>query len=223
VSAPISVPAPPSPPRSSTGGGAQVESYDENTYTSKPNDTFKTISQELYHTDQYEQALSLFNRNHPLATAALQRDPTVLQPGQPIYIPPARILEKYYGAPAVDAVSPPSTPTPTRTFSPPDNPNALRPASAVSSPLPPTSGENRMRVDPVPSVSPQPSRGGASLYRVREGGEMMREIAVRTLGSGDRWMDIWRLNRNFDPKDAVPGGTPLRLPPDARINPQDAF
>jgi hypothetical protein len=59
------------------------------------------------------------------------------------------------------------------------------------------------------------------LYRVREGGEMMWEIASRTLGSGDRWTDILRLNTRFDSKEVIPAGSQLRLPRDARIDPRD--
>ena len=103
----ISVLAPPAAPLSLN---PQVESYDEDTYTCKAKDTFGTISQAVYHTDQYGQALQLFNRNHPLAGAALRQDLPVLQAGQPVYIPPVRILEKYYGAPVLE--SPPHLPSP---------------------------------------------------------------------------------------------------------------
>jgi hypothetical protein len=59
------------------------------------------------------------------------------------------------------------------------------------------------------------------LYRVRDGGETMWEIASRTLGSGDRWTDNLRLNPRFDPKDLIPAGSRIRLPRDARVDPQD--
>ena len=51
---------------------------------------------------------------------------------------------------------------------------------------------------------------------------MMREVARRTLGNGDRWAEIYELNRRFDPKDVIPAGSTLQLPRDAHVNPQDA-
>jgi hypothetical protein len=76
----------------------QVDSYDEETYHCRANDNFRTISTQFYRTDKYGQALWLFNRNHPLATDMVRQDPPVLQPGQQVYIPPIRILEKYYSS-----------------------------------------------------------------------------------------------------------------------------
>ena len=46
----------------------RVVSFDEETYPCKPGDTFRSISQQYYHSDKYERALLMFNRNHPLAT-----------------------------------------------------------------------------------------------------------------------------------------------------------
>jgi hypothetical protein len=166
------------------------------------------ISQEIYHTEQYERSLLLFNRNHPLATGALQQDSPVLQAGQPVYIPPTRILEKYYGAAPSNTASPAQAPAPSRGLDRPDPPGTM-PAS------PP-------RADPVPPVKPVRSPEGLPLYRVHEGGEMVREIAHRTLGDGDRWVEVYSLNRSFDPKKVIPAGSLVRLPRDARVDPQDA-
>jgi len=196
-------------PPTSAGGILQVESYDESTYTSKANDTFRIISQEFYHTDQYERALLLFNRNHPLATDVLRKDPPALQAGQPIYIPPARILEKYYGAPASNTapVAPLAAP-PARPFN--------RPDAAGSGPQ-----TNSFLTPPSISVKHLPAPGSVPQYRVHDGGEMLREVARRTLGEADRWTDIYRLNPLLDPREAVPGGSQLRLPRDAHVDPQD--
>jgi hypothetical protein len=185
-----------------------VESYDESTYTCKADDTFRLISQEYYHTDQYERALILFNRNHPLATNSVRQDPPVLQAGQPVYIPPARILERYYGAPALEPAqaAPASTPS----------------ARAIT--LPNATGFAPRANVPLVAAGPPvklPSPEKMPLYRVREGGEMMREVASRTLGSGDRWTEILRLNPRFDPKDVIPAGSRIRLPRGAHVDPQD--
>jgi nucleoid-associated protein YgaU len=62
---------------------------------------------------------------------------------------------------------------------------------------------------------------GERQYRVRKSGEMLWEIARRTLGNGDRWPEIYRLNPRFDPKAQVPEGNILRMPVDAQIEPTD--
>jgi hypothetical protein len=205
----ISIPAVPKSPQTPIGGNPQVESYDENTYTCKANDTFRTISQAVYHSDQYEHALKLFNRNHPLADSALQQDPPVLRAGLPVYIPPVRILEKYYGAPVLE--SPPRSPAP----APP--PRATEHSAAAGS----VPSPKLTQVSFGGPIKPLPPPDRMPLYRVREGGEMMYEVARRTLGSGDRWTEILRLNPRFDPKEVIPAGSQLMLPRDAHVSPQD--
>ena len=206
---PVSAPVSFSPPQSPISGAPQVESYDEETYTAKANDTFRAVSQQFYHSDQYDRALLLFNRNHPLATGNLQQDAPVLQGGQPIYIPPCRILERYYGAPVSNSVpSVPSSPLPSRAVSRPDPAGSVRQASASV-------------VTPGTAVPPTSSPSSVPLYRVRTGGEMFREIARRTLDNSDRWTDIYQLNLSYDPKEAIPAGSLLRLPRDAHVDPRD--
>jgi hypothetical protein len=75
-----------------------VDSFDEEEYRLKAGETLATVSMQFYRTDKYAQALLLFNRNHPLASPGLRQDPPVLQPGQAVFIPPTRILEKRYGS-----------------------------------------------------------------------------------------------------------------------------
>jgi hypothetical protein len=171
-------------------GAPDVESYDEETYTWRPADSFRAISQGYYHSETYERALLLFNRNHPLATDAVRRDPPVVQAGQPIYIPPARILEKYYASAITEVAH-------------------LAPAAATET------------ITPTARIAPQPVQE-EKRYRVKNGGEMVLDIARRTLGNSDRWTEIYRLNPRFDPKDPLPAGSELRLPADARLDPQDA-
>jgi hypothetical protein len=185
-----------SPSLSSSGPNfPQVESYDEETYTCRTNDSFRSISQEFYRTDKYERALALFNRNHPLATDAVRRDPPLLQPGQPIYVPPARILERYYASAFVEG-APASPRTPADTEKLP----ALRPGSGSL-------------ISPVPAAPTTKEK----TYRVPGNGAMILDIARRTLGTGDRWPEIYRLNPKIDPRVLIPGGTELRLPSDARV------
>ncbi len=89
----------------------QVDSYDEETYVCKSNDTFLSISRQYYQTEKYERALLLFNRNHPRATDAIRQDPPVLRDGQPVYIPPLRVLERQYASVIPDHIPlPPPVP-----------------------------------------------------------------------------------------------------------------
>jgi hypothetical protein len=209
VPPPVAAPVPSGPPRSSPGGILQVESYDENTHICKANDTFRTISQEWYQTDRYERALLLFNRNHPLASDALRQEPPTLRAGQPIYIPPKRILTKYYEGPPDDStpIAPLASP-PARLLDRSDGAGSTPPANSYLAP-------------PSISVRPLPPPGSVPLYQVHDGGEMLREIARHTLGDADRWIDIFRLNPRVDPRELVPSGCQLRLPRDARVEPQD--
>src|SRR5262249_31328451 len=85
-----------SPPLVVPGGlpsAPQVESFDEETYRSRPGDTFETISQAKYLSPRFAQALLQFNRNHPFAAPGLLQTPPVLTPGQAVYIPPASVLQ----------------------------------------------------------------------------------------------------------------------------------
>ena len=109
-SPPIAVPAVGAPSPYSTIT-PQVDSYDEETYVCKSNDTFLSISRQYYQTEKYERALLLFNRNHPRATDAIRQDPPVLRDGQPVYIPPLRVLERQYASVIPDHIPlPPPVP-----------------------------------------------------------------------------------------------------------------
>jgi hypothetical protein len=198
ASAPPGASAPSGGPR--TGGTPPlVESYDEEMYVSKPNDTFRSISLEFYRQD-YERALYLFNRNHPLADANLKDDPR-LKVGQAVYIPPAWILEKYYSAAVSKKEPEPSTGANVLS----EKVEAGRPAVVTPTPAGP-----KEKVPP-----PAPER----LYRVAANGEWIWNIAVRTLGKGERWVDIYQLNPGLKTEALIPGGRELRLPADARWEP----
>jgi hypothetical protein len=183
----------------------QVDSYDEETYHCRANDTFRTISQEFYRTDKYERALMLFNRSHPLATDAVRQDPPRLQAGQPVYVPPARILERYYPAAIADGTTSPA---------------------GVQAPV---EAEKLPALRPMPTTtksvaSPKSAKEPAAkekLYRVRANGEMILEVARRTLSNGDRWPEIYRLNPKLNPQSLIPAGTQLRLPSDAQVDAAD--
>jgi hypothetical protein len=182
VPAPVIIPAVAAPTSPSDGvRQAGVESYDEVTYVCRPNDTFRTISKLFFQTEKYERALALFNRAHPLAIDALRQNPPLLRPGDSVYIPEQRILDKNYQS-VIDETA---------------------------------------NVGAAGQTTPANAIASEKTYRVRANGEMFYEIARRTLGNGERWQEIYRLNPGLDPKDPVAAGTQLRLPADARVDPAD--
>ena len=172
-------------PAPAINGAALVESYDEETYTCRPNDSFRAISRTYFQDERYAQALFLFNRDHPLATDTIRRGPATLAAGTSIYIPPLRILQKYYGQ-AIGQAAPVQSQTS----------GVLQPAALPLTP------------------APQPRERS---YQVRAQGEMLRDIARRTLNDPERWTEIYQLNRRYDPSVPVPAGSELRLPADARV------
>ena len=72
-----------------------------------------------------------------------------------------------------------------------------------------------------PAKSTKEPTAKEKLYRVGVNGEMILEVARRTLSNGDRWPEIYRLNPKLDPQVLIPAGTELRLPSDARIDAAD--
>jgi hypothetical protein len=77
------------------GAQPDVVSYTEETYVAGTGDSFQSISRAKYGTDGYARALYLFNRSHPLAgDDLLQSD--ALKARQPVYLPPAEILQSRY-------------------------------------------------------------------------------------------------------------------------------
>lgn len=57
--------------------------------------------------------------------------------------------------------------------------------------------------------------GPIQVYRVHTPGETMRDIARRTLGAGERWTDVYKLNPSIHPEDSLKAGTVVHLPSDA--------
>jgi len=195
VSAPIVVPTQSAIPQATASNEPQVESYDEETYSWKQNDSFRAISQQYYQTDKYERALVLFTPNHPLAKDGFRLEPPQLQPGQEVYIPPMRILEKYYAVGINSSTSAPQNA--------PVIPHSTTPSTPTPLVATPVSSSNQERK-----------------YRVQPSGEMFFEIARRTLGNPERWTDIYRLNKQYNPQDPIPGGSDLVMPADARLDTQ---
>jgi nucleoid-associated protein YgaU len=206
--------------QASAEGAAVVDSFDEETYSSRAGDNFRAISEQYYRSPKYERALLLFNRDHPRASDGIRQDPPVLNAGEPVFIPPIRVLEKQYGSAISESTPLPSSMTPVAPASAGSiglaAPRPVPPTTPAISPAP--AGSSGSGAPPSTSWSPPP--GGPS-YRVHRGGEMFRDIARRTLGNADRWWDIYRLNRSYNPADPVPAGSVLLLPLGAHVDPED--
>jgi hypothetical protein len=178
-------------PAPSTPAPAQKDHWDDDMYVGQAGDTFKRIASDKYGSDRYAQALEYYNRDHVLATDATRRDPATIMSNQRIYIPPARILQREYES---------VIPSESEAAAGRTGPAATRPAAPGASPA---------------AGLPEKS------YRVRGGGEMFLTIARNTLGNDLRWPEIYNLNQRFAPEVEVPGGTILRMPGDAKIDPAD--
>jgi len=201
-STPIAVPMPPT--AAASGVAPKVQSFDVETHNCKPGETtFAELSKQLYGSEKYAQALQQFNREYG-RTDKLDDSQTRLQPGQPVFVPPVHILElpRYAAAPR-ETTPIASTAAPSPLVSPP-------------APIPPPAS-------PAPAANNNPppamvaSAAGTRTYTVRANGEMLFEIARQTLGDGRRWSEIYRLNPEIHPELAIPGGTQLHLPADARV------
>jgi hypothetical protein len=183
--APIRRPAaPPEPKR---------DSYLEEQYRWKPGDNFAAVSTQFYKTPNYADALLKYNQDYPLATRELRQNPPALAPGQTIWVPPVRILERDYPN-HIGGVTPIATPT-------------ARPG--VEAVTPPPGLANSGFGNPA-----------EQFYRVRQRGESVLEIARRTNTVANR---IQGMNPTLspDPRLPIPAGTVLRLPGDARVEAAD--
>jgi nucleoid-associated protein YgaU len=74
----------------------RVQSYLEEEHRWQPGDSFAAVSQKFYFTDKYAAALQEYNRDYPLAAAGMKQNPPAMVPGQAIWVPPVRILERDY-------------------------------------------------------------------------------------------------------------------------------
>ncbi len=190
---PIAVPTPGGglSARSSASAAPQVESYDEEVYRTRAGDTFAKISQSHFNTDKYDKALERFNVEHPQASDALRQDPSRLEANQLIFIPPAYILEKRYGATLIPGYKPQAEPS-----------AVVAPRTANAAPR--TDGNWN-------------TAQGFKLYQVKPDGESMWDIARSTLNNPSRWNEIAKLNPSLRPEYRIPGKTQIKLPADARV------
>jgi nucleoid-associated protein YgaU len=97
-----------------------------------------------------------------------------------------------------------------------------RPAASVAAP---TEGSELRGSAPVASLEPSSSRQTSAVEVVAEPGDTLVGIAVRYLGDGSRWREIFDLNREVAQSDGLHLASPsslragwtLRMPPDATV------
>lgn len=187
---PLVVPKADNAVRPAGSSSVEVRSFDYELYQPQPGDTFATISLAKYKSDRYHQALAQFNR---------ERDPQMVapQPGKPVLIPPVDYLESRY-------------------------PLAI-PSAGVSPPKPLSEGAAGSRY-PTDHFTKEAASadwaksGGEKQYRVQKN-DTIWSIAKRTLGTGDRWPDILKLNRDtLRDVNQLSAGMVLRLPADAKVD-----
>jgi hypothetical protein len=193
----------PSQPANSIASSPQVKSYEITTYVCSQADTsFDDISKRFFGSTKYGKALQQFNRDHPLASAALKQGNPRLQMNQQVFVPPKEILESRFA----DAIDNRSNP----------------PASSVGAPIaigPPPNSNPASQASAVPAISRPivPTTDLTRPYRVPGDGQMLIEIAQQTLGDRGRWSEIYRLNPTLRPEYPIPGGTDIRLPGNANV------
>jgi hypothetical protein len=171
------------------------DNYIEEMYRWKAGDSFAALSTRFYNTDKYADALLKYNQDYPLATREMRQTPPAIAPGQVVWVPPSRILERDY--PQYLGSLTPVTPT-------------ARPAVEPVAPPPGLANSGFV------SAAPQ-------MYRVRQPGESLQEIARRTLGDSNHSYRLRSFNPTLsaDPRLPIPAGTVLRLPADAKVDPAD--
>jgi hypothetical protein len=184
--------------------------------------SFADVSLTLYGNAKYGKALLSFNRKYPLAGDHVRQDPPRLQPKAVVFYPPLEVLQASFpgeindAGPRAAAVTPPVSPSPSPGPSPGPGPGPS-PGSVpirVGVPTPLVSGPGNPNVASLPPPGAQnfPTADNVKLYRVRDGGEHILQIAQSTLCDRARWPEINRLNPSLDPRYPIPGGIEIRVP-----------
>jgi division/cell wall cluster transcriptional repressor MraZ len=134
-------------------------------------------------------------------------------PPPPVHVPsPAPPVITGFPAPT-PPITPPTVP-PAAPMMPPLS-QVMPPSILIQPPPLADPGAAGAREPGEPPLAPQP--GPVIQYHVRQGGEFLQDIARRTLGNGERWTELVRLNPNLSHEARLAGGTVLRLPADACV------
>src|SRR5699024_7052144 len=147
--------------------------------------SFEALSRQHFGTEEYAGVLRQINQEFNVHTGP----GASLREGQKVIVVPRQDLDTIVRARSQSAAA-----SPVVAGSPP---NASRPVA--SSAHKPDARPN----PPRPAPPPQPNWNTATtaansggVYTVQGNGEMLFEIARRTLGDGRRWSEIYRLNPN---------------------------
>lgn len=182
----------------------QVKTTEIRTYTPRQNETYTLISRQLYGHEKYDAALAQFNKD---------RDPKLatISPGQRIFYPNREYLEQTYpgligtASSSTSRRSPLDASGPTSQYVPPGGTQLAETRITQASARTPSSVDGSRREQ-------------FQRYRVREKDSLFT-IAKRTLGNGDRWTEIYALNKELLPDPNRPElGLLLRLPTDAKLD-----
>jgi hypothetical protein len=163
-------------------------SFDVDVYEPRAGDSYETIAREFYNDTRYARALQEYNARRPV------------QPGRSVDIPPMAVLRQRYSGVIGSSATPASRPTsgtvPTGEWGP------------ATTPKPTTDSGPTFR----------PAGGGSQTFQVPPGGMSLKAVARQTLGSDQRWSELYELNPQVGDPNAVPAGTVLKLPADARTS-----
>ncbi len=178
------------PAPNKTGVEPRVTSDTVRNYQIRGGETFASLSKAYYGSERYANALQAFNRDF---------NPSVgvnLQPGQIVRVPSEQLLQDRYAG----AIAPGLGATTVAGIG--AAPVSISPPAPVASSRP---------LNPPATADPTKS------YRVPAQGQFIFDIARQTMGDGNRWSEIYRLNPMVDPTQPIPGNTVLRLPSNANI------
>jgi MraZ protein len=133
--------------------------------------------------------------------------------------PPTPLTDAPPPASKLATASAPKTPTPDPLKQSPKLPSWNAPATIVPASSVPLSDHENVKTQPgEPPLAPAP--GPVQLYHVH-GMETLQDIARRTLGSSERWIDLHKLNPALRPEEMLSSGTTVRLPADACVQTDD--
>jgi MraZ protein len=153
-----------------------------------------------------------FGPNTP--TPPEPKNPTSPSLSTPPAPPPVTV-----GMPTSPTLSPPSVKNPEKkSETPPPSWNAL--GNGTPAGTEPAADHDSAKTQPgEPPLAPAP--GPVQLYHAH-GKETLHDIARRTLGSSERWVDLHKLNPTLKPDEPLHTGTTVRLPADACVQSDDA-
>lgn len=192
-----------------------VDSYDLISFTPRQGETFATLSRQVYGSEAYADAVRAYLQDY---------DPRLanLRPGQALSLPPAEVLQRRFSQ-RVPQMAPggpsPAARRDVAAVGQPTSGKSVRSAPAAPparEQLIPNADSARQQAD-ARWTQPSDGKAGDKRYSVRQN-DTLYLIAKKTLGNGDRWADIYNLN-----KDLLRGGVEvevgmvLRLPAEAKV------